>query len=151
MEHAALAAHPQWELPAGFTLRFYEPGDAAHWVEIHRKADMINRITADSYRREFGEDESLLAQRQLFLLDADGGPIGTATAWLGKDVEQGWGRIHWVAIIPEYQGRGLGKPLMTAVANRLVELGHEKAYLMTSKARPKAIQLYLQCGFLLIS
>ena len=59
-----------------------------------------------------------------------------------------WGRIHWVAIVPEFQGRGLAKPLLTAVMNRMVELGHQRARLATATQRLPAINLYLKFGFL---
>jgi hypothetical protein len=36
---------------------------------------------------------------------------------------------------------------MTSLCTRLHELGHEKAYLVTSSARINAINLYLQFGF----
>ena len=52
-----------------------------------------------------------------------------------------------MAILPEFQGRGLGKALLATICRRLRELGHERAYLHTSAARMAAIQLYLQFGF----
>ena len=36
---------------------------------------------------------------------------------------------------------------MTVVCNRLRELGHDRAYLVTSTARLPAIKLYLDFGF----
>jgi GNAT superfamily N-acetyltransferase len=57
------------------------------------------------------------------------------------------GRVHWMAILPEFQGRGLGKALLSTICHRLRELGHERAYLHTSAARIPAIKLYLKFGF----
>jgi len=58
-----------------------------------------------------------------------------------------WGRVHWMAILPEYQGRGLGKVLLTTICRRLSDLGHKQAYLHTSVARIPALKLYLRFGF----
>jgi GNAT superfamily N-acetyltransferase len=58
-----------------------------------------------------------------------------------------WGRVHWVAILPEHQGQGLGSPLMTAICHRLRDLGHTRAFLRTAANRAAAIKLYLRFGF----
>jgi ribosomal protein S18 acetylase RimI-like enzyme len=82
------------------------------------------------------------------LLAPDGQAIGTATAWFKDNFEgRRFGRVHWVAIVPEYQGRGLAKPLMSTICRRLQELGHDCAYLTTSTARLPAINLYRRFGF----
>jgi GNAT superfamily N-acetyltransferase len=74
--------------------------------------------------------------------------IGTGAAWFDDDFGGARiGRVHWVAILPEYQGRGLSKPLLSAICRRLRELGHGRAYLATASARSRAIQLYLRFGF----
>lgn len=149
MVRGNLKGIPGYSLPAGYSLRSYQPGDEQLWVEIQHLADHYNTITPDLFRREFGTDGSTLAARQFYLLDAGQRAIGTATAWY-DDSFRGlvYGRVHWVAIVPEQQGRGLAKPLMTAVCRRLRGLGHTRAYLSTSTARIPAIRLYLQFGFL---
>ena len=91
----------------------------------------------------------MLNQRQLYLLEESGQVIGTGTAWFNDNFQgQRFGRIHWVALLPERQGRGLAKPLMSALCRRLRELGHTRAYLSTSSARVPAIRLYRQFGFI---
>ena len=140
---------PLYPLPPGHQIRAYLPGDEHEWVRIESTADRFNTITIELFRREFGDDPTLLAERQFFLLDRRGGVIGTATAWF-DDNHHGhrYGRIHWVAIHPDWQGQGMSKPLLTRVCSRLHELGHDKAYLVTSTGRINAINLYLQYGFL---
>ena len=101
-----------------------------------------------------------------FLVDeATGAAVGTATAWRSKnhmeyakmmrtaytgsgDVDvQTDGLVHWVAIRPDYQGRGLSKPLLSAVLNSFARMGCKTCSLGTSSARAQAIPLYLGCGF----
>jgi GNAT superfamily N-acetyltransferase len=143
-----LQAIPEFALPEGFELRRYRSGDESAWLDIHLKADLHNRITPELFERQFGADKVLLEQRQFYLIDPGGRVIGTATAWFNDDLEgTRIGRVHWVALLPEYQGRGLSKPLMTAVCHRLRELGHERAYLVTAAMLRPAIQLYLRFGF----
>lgn len=138
---------PQYELPAGFTLRPYQPGDEAAWLSIHLAADKHNIITADTYSEQFGAEAKTLAERQFYLCDGAGQAIGTATAWFNTYRGQEHGRVHWVAIVPAMQGRGLAKPLLTTICNRMRELGHQRAYLTTESVRLPAINLYLGYGF----
>ena len=139
---------PDFTLPNGFALRWYGPGDEAFWFEIHQAADRYQPITKELFEQKFGTDQARLAERQCYLIDPDAKPIGTATAWFGEgpglDV---FGRVHWVALMPQHQGRGLSKPLLASVCERLRELGHQKVYLTTSTERKRAIQLYLRFGF----
>jgi ribosomal protein S18 acetylase RimI-like enzyme len=139
---------PPVELPVGFKLRLFKPGDEAHWLRIHLSADLLQPITPGVFVSQFGSNAGLLADRQFYLLAPNGEVIGTATAWF-KDNFKGrrFGRIHWVAILPEYQGRGLSKPLLSAACHRLRELGHDCVYLTASSARPAAIHLYRSFGF----
>ena len=139
---------PGFEIPAGYTIKWYRPGDEQHWLRVHLLADRENLFKPDTFAQQFGSDARILAQRQCYLLDPAQSVIGTATAWFNEDFEgEKIGRVHWVAIMPEYQGRGLSRPLMTTVCRRLRELGHKKAYLTTSTARTAAIHLYLRFGF----
>jgi len=139
---------PQHALPAGYSVRTYQPGDEAVWTRIFRDADRYNEIQAGLFEDQFGSDPDLLRRRQIYLCDPSGQEVGTTTAWFDDDYGGlPYGRIHWVAIVPACQGRGLAKPLMTAACNLMVLLGHERAYLVTQTVRLPAIILYLKFGF----
>ena len=139
---------PEFGLPAGFSFRWYDSGDEKVWLKIQKSADSYNAITPEWFDWEFGLDHEPLRRRQCFLLNHTKKPVGTATAWFDEDFEgASIGRVHWVAVVPEYQRRGLGKALMTQICRCLKEKGHEKSYLMTSSGRLPAIKLYLRFGF----
>jgi len=148
MVRESLKSIPAFPLPENYSLRRYQPGDETNWTHIHLQADDLNTITPQLFSQQFGPDPALLAERQFYLVTATGSVVGTGTAWFNSDSQgRDFGRVHWVAILPEYQGLGLAKPLMTAICNRLSDLGHERAYLTTSSARIKAIRLYTRFGF----
>jgi GNAT superfamily N-acetyltransferase len=148
MVRVSLDSVPEFALPAGFSLRWYQPGDEENWRQIHLAADCYNKITPELFQHQFGTDERLLRDRQCYLLDPRSEVIGTGTAWFNDNFEGvRFGRVHWMAIVPEFQGRGLAKSLMTVICRRLRELGHDRAYLSTSSARRPAINLYLRFGF----
>jgi len=144
MAREDLNVWPATHLPVGFRIRPYQAGDAAHWRTIHERSDPFNSFEDNTFGFWFGTDEAVLQARQKYLIAPDGEVIGTATAWFDT---QEIGRVHWVAIVPEYQGRGLSKPLIAATLQTLRDLGHTRAVLGTSTQRPAAIALYRKFGF----
>ncbi len=140
---------PSFPLPRGYRLRYYRNGEDHLWADIEvavASFDARHRALA-CFEREFGQDRDGMEARCLFLEDTDSHAIGTSTAWYndafnGRD----YGRIHWIAVRPEYQGRGLAKPLLAATLGRIAEL-HDRAYLTTQTTSVRAINLYLDFGF----
>jgi len=138
---------PEYDLPAGYSIRWYQPGYEEYWQEVQSLADEYTRVTPDLFEEQFGIDKQLLSERQCFLCDSEEDIIGTATAWLDNQGEKSPGRIHWLAIVPHRQGKGLAKPLLTITCKRLKDLGHSKTYLTTQNVRIPAINLYAKFGF----
>ncbi len=141
---------PRVELPDDMTLRLYRPGDDETWLRVHRQAyaDDVYEITPDLFRTSFGEDEAGLRRRCLFLVDADGREVGTATAWYERRWNaRPWGRLHYVAIVPSARGRRLSRALSAAALERMRRLGHRRALLGTQTPRIPAIRTYLRLGF----
>ena len=139
---------PQYELPADCALQWYTKGYEKIWLAIHKATDKYHDFTDDFFANQFGPDENLLHQRQCYLFDKDNIPFATATAWFDNDYNGNeYGRVHWVAITPSMQGKGLANPLLTIICNRLHQLGHKRVYLGTSTIRIPAINLYLKFGF----
>ena len=83
----------------------------------------------------------------LFLEHESVGSIGTTTVWNGKFGGEMRGRIHWVGIVPAFQGQGLSKPLLSAALTRLT-LEYRRAYLTTETTSYRGINLYLSFGFM---
>ena len=149
MVRGDLEGIPHFELPPPYRVRMYGPGDAETWRRIQTASDQFGTFPPEKFARVFGTDESVLAARQLYLCDGEGEAIGTMSAWFGETAPwAGWGRVHYVAVVPEHQGRGLARTLMTLTLRRLSELGHDRAFLDTQTVRPVAINLYLRFGFL---
>lgn len=138
---------PEFALPAPYTLRWYQPGDEVDWVAIHNAADPANAYSLEKYAREFEANRDLLALRQAYLCNGEGKPVGTASAWFYEVDQKEVGLVHWIAIHPANQGKGLANPLLALICHRLRELGHKQGYLNTSTARIPAISLYLKFGF----
>ncbi len=139
---------PDTSLPDEFELRNYHKGDEENWFRIYKAADKYNKIYSSMFKEYFGADEVKLGRRQFYIINKDKEAIATATSWYNDDYHgEQIGRVHWVAVHPEYQGNGLAKPLLANVLSRLKQLGHEKCYLRTLHVRVPAIRLYLSFGF----
>lgn len=100
------------------------------------------------FNKEFGNHVTEMEQRCIFIENEQREVVGTTTAWYGNlgDDTQMMGRIHWVGIIPAYQGKKLSKPLLSAAMN-ILALYHDKAYLTSQTISYKAINMYLEFGF----
>ena len=138
---------PTFALPAGYGIRWYQPGDEEHWMRIHLECAGYGDLKPTLFTDQFGTDRDALVRRIAFVCREDGYPISTNAAWMNDWRGEHWGRVHWVATCASEQGKGLSKPLMTAVCERLRDLGHERAYLTTNTARVRAISLYMTFGF----
>ena len=154
---------PEFPFPDGYHLCFYTQGDEEGWVALYATAEPFLTINRELFDQKFHGDVKALEERMIFMVCGDSEnrsrddppadnhrhrKVGTAVAWYDdKQHTTEWGRLHWVAIHPNFQGKGLSKPLVAATLQRLEQLGHTKAYLLTSLARVAAIKLYMQFGF----
>jgi ribosomal protein S18 acetylase RimI-like enzyme len=135
-------------LPDGYRLRWYRDGDRDAWQRIQSSTGLYDPVAPDLFDREFGDAPQLLPQRQCFVQEAGGVAVGTATAWTAAPGRStGEGRVHWVAVSPAHQRRGLGRYLTETACVRIRELGGRTAYLTTGSENGPAVQLYLGLGF----
>ena len=133
-------------LPSGYTLVPYCEGHQEIWHQILEQCDQYKITPRDLFEKYHSYKEALV-QRQFYLYNRDSKPIGTATAWYDEFCQESYGRVHWVGIIPAYQGKGLAKPLLSFILHKLLEFGHSKTFLRTLNIRHNAIALYLYFGF----
>lgn len=138
---------PQVPFPEGFGIRAMRPAEADLWTDVQRDAEPYSRITDELFFDQFGSDLPATEQRCYFVTNREGAVVGTISAWYDRNFKgKDHGRIHWLAIRPAYQRRGLGKAALSYAMNRLAEW-HGQCYLDTATARLPAIKMYLDFGF----
>lgn len=141
----------KFSMPDGFSLVFYQEGDQQAWAEIETVVGECD-VAGDAlayFKRTFAPYPEELEKRMLFITTENGEKVGTATAWW-KETEAGvrYPLVHWVAIKPEYQGKGLSKPLTTKVLQVLQNLEtHDSIALHTQTWSHVAIRMYEKFGF----
>lgn len=86
----------------------------------------------------------LKLQRELFLVGCLDGKI-MATAMAGYEGHRGW--INYLAVSPEYRGRGLGREMMDAAERCLGALGCAKVNLQVRSSNLEAIGFYEKIGY----
>lgn len=86
----------------------------------------------------------LAVQPELFLVGVLGEAI-VATAMAGYEGHRGW--VNYLAVSPEHRRRGLGKALMRAVEQRLMERGCPKLNVQVRAANSEALQFYRRLGY----
>lgn len=139
---------PDHTLPRGFHFRFFLDGDEETWADIESQVGEFNSKAQAlrHFEKEFGNNIETMKKRCIFIVDKEGVPFGTVTAWHGDIRNRLEGRIHWVGIIPEYQGEGFAKPLITKALN-VLDKYHTSAFIKTQSSSHKAVNLYLDFGF----
>jgi mycothiol synthase len=134
--------------PDCYTMKpFIKGKDEEAWCNISNKAFSIfnwhTDITPDSVKVDEASD-FYIKDGMLMLWNGDT-PVGIVT--VGKDPYEGVVEIGPIAIIPEFQGMGLGRNLLRAALKIGEAAGFTTAVLSVNGENKRAADLYLSEGF----
>ncbi len=141
---------PAVEVPPGYQLRTFQPGDERAWGEIMESTDGIGtEWTVERVRERMILREQFDPAGMFFAMcDAEAGRLAaSATAWRSSPNERVLGNVHMVCALESHRGRGLGRLVTLAVLHYLREQGFQRADLSTDDWRLAAIKTYLGLGF----
>ena len=138
------------EIPDGYHLRTCRPEELDLWKTIHfddetTAQEQFSYMT-DYFRMVYEPAGDEFWNRCRFLCDSDDRPIGTCFAWKAYGTVT---TIHWYKIRKEYEGRGLGRALLSDVM-RTIAPEEYPVYLHTHPGCFRAIKLYTDFGFSLL-
>lgn len=151
MEKNDVPVYPRFSLPEGYTFSFYRPGMEDDWARIETAVGQFEdeQTAREYFVREFLCDPSLLESRYFFALAPDGTVAGMAALWPGEDFGEQRQRVHWVAVDPAHQGKGIAKALLTRVLALYETCGDQRPlYLITQTWSYQAIGIYMRFGFI---
>jgi len=141
LDEKEIAASKLPEIPEGFILRTFRPGDEEKYIELMRKAgfevwnrDLLNNVIARAL------DDGIF-----FLEDVQTGTLAaTAMANKMRAWESDTGpEFGWLGVAPEFRGKRLAQVVCQAVQDRFRREGFKKIYLRTDDYRLAAIKTYL--------
>lgn len=141
---------PEHKLAPGFSFHDYEPGNEADWCRIETSVGEFEHEDKawEYFKGEFAPYPEELKRRMIFVRDPRGELVATSTAWWNDKGERKVPILHWVAVAPSAQGKGIGKAIVSEAIKRKVALeGDEDLYLSTQTWSYKAINIYRQAGF----
>lgn len=152
---------PEYPLPEGYRFAAFTPEDEENWIRLQLEVTHVESYDQGKriFRQEFlragegipcetcpGYEETVL--RTVLIKDDTGTLVGAATLWTGDTFGKLWQRVHWVAVHPDHQGKGLAKCMLARMLRLYGELGCDSPiYLTTQTKTYRAIRIYRQLGF----
>lgn len=140
MYRPATLPPPEFDPPPGFTIRAMLCGEESAWSYCCLGEFGIEEVSPQGFLNKMS---GIPISEIFYICDARGNPVGTATAQLNN----GAPFLHYISVHPDWRGRGLAKPLISAVLRRHTALGRAGCYLTTDDPRLPAINAYIALGY----
>ncbi|MCM3766745.1 GNAT family N-acetyltransferase [Neobacillus niacini] len=142
---------PELNLPDGYSIRNFQPGqDEEVWCEVRnagfatlkgsetpRTPDMIAKMVSESDYIEGG-------MKILYHIDK---PVGVARGAADEYENAPIMNIGPLAVLPEYQGKGLGRLLLRAALHVAKDKAYKRTILSVNGENERAQALYIREGF----
>lgn len=150
-----------YPLPEGYRFAAFTPENEENWIRLQLAVTHVESYAQGKqiFREEFlqaGEEipcgdcpgYAETVRRTVLIKDAADTLVGVATLWTGDTFGKTWQRVHWVAVHPDHQGRGLAKCLIARMLQMYEEWNcHGPIYLTTQTKTYRAVRVYAQLGF----
>lgn len=139
------------DLPVGYSVRNCRHDEFSVWKRMpFDDPDLAQEY--DDFMREYftityGGKEDLFFAKTLFVCDSQDKPIATCLNWKAYDR---FNTIQWFKVLKECEGRGIGRSLLSIVMQQIEE-NEYPVYLHTQPSSFRAIKLYSDFGFSLLS
>jgi ribosomal protein S18 acetylase RimI-like enzyme len=148
---SALNRNALTELPANYTIRSCRPDELGIWKTMPfddaNLAKEYDEFMSGYFTMTYGSKAELFFAKTLFVCNLQDNPIATCLIWKAYDE---FNTIQWFKVLKEYEGQGIGRALLSIVMQEL-EMPDYPVYLHTQPASFRAIKLYSDFGFSLLS
>lgn len=141
----------------GVRLRHYQSAsDAEIWLELRRRAFARQKLgvgdwNADDFAREFLQ-KTWWRPEAMWFAETDStsltaSAVGTVTLARRGDTPEAPPAVHWLAVLPSWRRRGVGRLLITSLEAAVWETGQRQVWLETHAQWGEAAQLYESLGY----
>ena len=127
--------------------RLYEDEDFGQVVEIAVDHLARERSEAEGYIRWASRERELHDAAQIFVTEVDDKVVGFLLLEWGATSWNRTGEIGWLAVLPEYQRKGLGSRLMMVMEQYAEKKDLRKIYVEPSVENKTAIHFYVENGY----
>jgi GNAT superfamily N-acetyltransferase len=173
MEKSDTNSYPRYNLPVDYHFSYYQRGFEQQWAQLQFEVEQVdsldeayqafhteylygknmNWIHKETELHDISKIESApyyeqLCKQVIFVVDSKGKVVGTGSVWNGNMFGKELKRLHWVAVSPMDQGKGIAKAIVTRlldIYNTLDDCGY--IYLTSQTWSYRAINVYFQFGF----
>jgi GNAT superfamily N-acetyltransferase len=153
-----LDARPIPPVVPGVRLRhFAGPGDDEIWLDLRRRSFARQKLgvrdwDASDFAREFLDKDWWHSEAMWFaelqrLPLAPYSAVGTLTLARRGNAADAKPVVHWLAVLPGYRGRGIGRLLMATLEAAVWDSGGRQVWLETHSQWAEAARLYQVLGY----
>ena len=153
-----LDARPVSPAVSGVRLRhFAGTADVEIWLDLRRRSFARQKLgvrdwDASDFAREFLDKDWWHAEAMRFaelqrLPLAPYSAVGTVTLARRGNAADAKPVVHWLAVLPGYRGRGIGRLLMTTLEAAVWDAGGRQVWLETHSQWAEAARLYQVLGY----
>ena len=134
-----------------FSTRTCRESELDIWKEMPfdniRDAHHNKNLMDEYFQTTYGNKKEEFFNKTLFVVDELDNPIATCLVW--KSYGE-FNTIQWLKVKKEYEGRGIGRALLTILLKNLDKKDYP-IYLHTQAGSFRAIKLYSDFGFCLLT
>jgi ribosomal protein S18 acetylase RimI-like enzyme len=130
-------------LPHGFSFRLCRRDELEIWKRVVAEERYAGYVT-EYYDKVYAKHADEFFRRCLFVCNDDDKPVASTFIWRSYEKIN---TVGWFRVLPEYEGRGLGRALLSEILKNT----EYPAYLHTQPTSARAIKLYSDFGFKLLT
>ena len=139
------------KIPDGYHIRNIRKDELDIWFafpfDTEDEKKEYRNFMLDYFNNVYGNKLEEFYKRCLFICDNNDKPISTCFVWKSYDKIN---TIHWFKTLKEYEGKGLGRAILSYIMNSLSDDDYP-VYLHTQPGSFRAIGLYSDFGFKIVT
>ena len=143
MQCKALNKNAFRALPDGYSVRLCKRDELEIWKRVVAEEAYVSFVS-DFYEKIYASHENEFFRRCMFVCNNADKPVASAFIWKSYGLIN---TVGWFRVLPEYEGKGLGKALLSEIFKN----AQFPIYLHTQPTSARAIKLYADFGFKLIT